>query len=88
MVSPNVDKIFREAQPLNDAEREELRSLFALSRLRNQELAKQDQVRQRGQARASGKRTSTRQGFRTLCPLAAHPHKRQTLVGDDHRGTR
>jgi hypothetical protein len=46
MVSPNVDKIFQETQALNDAEREELRSLLTLRASRNQERAKQDQVRQ------------------------------------------
>ena len=42
MVSPNVDKIFQETQALNDAEREELRSLLTLRASRNQERAKQD----------------------------------------------
>ena len=45
MVSPNVDRILREAQALSDAEREELRSLLA-ERAARGELTKQEQVRQ------------------------------------------
>lgn len=46
MVSPNVNKILQEAQALSDAERQELRSLLEERSVRQEDLTKQQQLRQ------------------------------------------
>ncbi|MCC6422250.1 MAG: hypothetical protein IT447_02130 [Phycisphaerales bacterium] len=46
MVSPNVNRILEQAQALTDAERKELRDLLAQRAVKNEELTKQQQVRQ------------------------------------------